>query len=312
VSDSTKIVRWTEGTAGIGRALCAIGAFDGVHAGHRFLIGSMVEDAHRRGIASVVVTFDRDPDELFMEPSRVRKLLSNEDRIARLARLGADYVLVLPFTRDFAAHTSEAFLTDYLLPFMDLEGIHVGYDFRLGSGTDGDVSSLRTWGGMHRCDCVGYDLLTMGGEPVTATRIRELLGQGDVAKAAELLGYPFYITGTVVHGRGEGGREFDIPTANVSWDIPYTPVLDGVYAGYVEVDGVRHPAAVNMGVPPTFKDRTDCRLEPHLVDFEGDLYGKTVSVSFVERLRDLRVFSSDEELIETVGANIAWVREHLT
>lgn len=308
---SAEVIRWIKKTRNIGPAICAIGAFDGVHAGHRFLIQSMVEDAHRRGTASVVVTFDVDPDELFLDRSKVRKLLSNEDRIERLANLGADYVLVLPFTCEFAAHTFDSFLMEYLLTSMELECIHVGYDFRLGAGTDGDVGNLRDWGRARGCGCVGYDLLRIGNEPVTATRIRELIGHGQVAKAADLLGYPFYITGVVHHGRGEGGERFDIPTANVFWEVPYTPVLDGVYAGYVKVDGVRYPAAINMGVPPTFKERTDCRLEPHLLDFTGDLYGKTVSVSFVERLRDLKAFSSEEELRETIGANIEWVREHL-
>jgi len=305
------LVRWPDRGDNIGKAVCAIGAFDGVHLGHRFLIESMCADAHQRGVASVIVTFDIDPDELFFDKSHVRKLLSNEDRFKHLSTLGADYLLVLPFTREFAANTTEEFLDNYLLNFMDLVCIHVGFDFKLGANSDGNVSWLSTWGDAHSCDCIGYDLFMLGGEPVTATRIRELIGHGRVADASRLLDYPFYITGTVVHGRGEGASRFDIPTANVCWDVPYTPLLEGVYAGYVNVDGRRYPAAINAGVPPTFSDRTNCLLEPHLLDFEGNLYGKQVSVSFIERLRDLMTFSSEEELKSVIGGNIRWVREHL-
>lgn len=216
----TMLVRWPDRGDNIGKAVCAIGAFDGVHLGHRFLIESMCADAHQRGVASVIVTFDIDPDELFFDKSHVRKLLSNEDRFKHLSTLGADYLLVLPFTREFAANTTEEFLDNYLLNFMDLVCIHVGFDFKLGANSDGNVSWLSTWGDAHSCDCIGYDLFMLGGEPVTATRIRELIGHGRVADASRLLDYPFYITGTVVHGRGEGASRFDIPTANVCWDVP--------------------------------------------------------------------------------------------
>lgn len=307
----SQITFWNPGTRGIGEAVCAIGAFDGVHAGHRYLIGQMAEDAHRRGVHSVVVTFDIDPDELFRDRDQIAKLLTNEDRISLLAGLGADYVLVLPFTHALAAHDTVGFLRDYLLPFMDLRCIHVGHDFRLGVGNGGGVDDLTVWGAEHDCTCVGYDLLCLGDEPVTATRIRELLAMGDVETAATLLGRPHYVKGTVVHGRGAGRHDFDIPTANVTTDVFYTPLLDGVYAGYVTFDGVRHPAAINVGIPPTFSEAR-CALEPHIIDFEGDLYGREVSVSFVKRLRDLMKFSSSEELMKTVGANITWVREHLT
>ena len=312
--DSGKITRriyHVPGIESIGPAVCAIGAFDGVHLGHRYLIESMIEDARKRGVSSVIVTFDIDPDELFLPHERIRKLLSNQDRLEKLSGLGADYLYVLPFTHEFASTSTTRFLRDYLTTFMELRCIHVGYDFRFGAGKDGDVASLRLWGANRGCECKGYELLVLGDEPVTATRIRNLITQGEVARAGRLLGYTPYVTGIVEHGRGEGGKKFNIPTANVVYDTPYVPVKDGVYAGYVGFDGVDHPAAINVGIPPTFADRSVYCLEPHILDFEGNLYGRTVSVSFVERLRDLQVFTSTEELERVIGGNIQWVRENL-
>ena len=307
----TKKVVYEPGIESIGQAVCAIGAFDGVHKGHQFIIGSMIDDAHERGVASVIVTFDIDPDELFLPPERVRKLLSNEDRMERLCALGADYLYVLPFTFDFAALSSEEFLDGCLGAFMDLQRIHVGFDFRFGAKNSGTVETIQEWGERHGCVCHGYDLLIEEGDPVTATRIRNLLAEGDAATATKLLGYAPYVTGTVVHGRGEGGKDFDIPTANVVYDTPYCAIADGVYAGYVRFDGVDHPAAINMGIPPTFADRAVCRLEPHILDFDGDIYGREVSVAFVERLRDEMVFKDTDELKRVIGADIARCRELL-
>lgn len=306
----TKIVHYTQGMENIGDAVCAIGAFDGVHTGHCFLIKSMVADASLRGCTSVIVTFDIDPDELFKESSQIRKLLSNEDRLQGLSALGADYVLVVPFTRENASLPYEVFLDTVINGFMQCKAVHVGYDFRFGAGAKGNVEAITAWGASHDCGCKGYELWSIAGHPVSATRIRELLGAGEVTAAYSLLGRDHFMRGIVEHGRG-AGRGFGIPTANMRCNTPYTPVKEGVYGGYVEVDGTRYPAAINVGLAPTFEDAKSV-LEPHLIGFEGDLYGKEVIVSFVARLRDLVKFNSTNELIATVTANIAWVREHLS
>lgn len=311
MSDKSMIITPDSITDSLGEVSCAIGAFDGVHKGHRYLITKMVEDARTRGVRSVIITFDRDPDELFCQRDSIRKLLSNDDRIELLSQLGADYLYVLPFTHEFAAHDMLAFLETYLTAYMQPRCIHVGNDFRLGSKASGNVESLTRWGDGNGCRCVGYDLYVEDGSVVTATRIRNLIEQGDVARAADLLGRDHFVRGIVEHGRGEGGARFDIPTANVdTGDVPYVHLKEGVYAGYVTVDGVRYKAAINVGKPPTFSNATSV-LEPHILDFDEDIYGREVVVSYHERLRDLIVFKSDEELVETVKANITWVRENL-
>lgn len=293
----------------LGDAVCSVGAFDGVHAGHVYLIDQMVQDARRRGLPSVVVTFDVDPDEVFLPREQVRKILNNKDRIARLAQLGADYVFVVPFTRDLAAKTYREFMQDVLPQLFFPRALHVGCDFRLGSRGSGTVERLRAWGVEYGCEVFGYDLLCGEHFPISATRIRNLLAAGNLKQARELLGRNHFIRGTVVQGR-QKGRTFGIPTANVALTYPYQMPGEAVYAGLVAVDGMLYPSAMSVGIPPTFELEENCGyLEPFLLGFEGTLYDKDVAVIFVKRLREMRKFVSVDELIATVESNIEQTRE---
>ena len=299
----------------VGDAVCTIGAFDGVHRGHRFLFSATVADARRRGLPSVIMTFDPDPDELFLPRERVRKLLNNGDRLAYLRGFGADYVMSVPFTRELAAKTTEAFLRDVVSPVFVPRAIHVGSDFRLGAGNAGNVAELRALGRRHRkakCEVFGYDLLCNESSPVSATRIRRLLiEEGDCAGAAHLLCRPHFVRGTVEQGR-QKGRDFGFPTANVALDYPYVVPAEGVYACLVLVGDTVWPAAVNVGVPRTFAGEARCgSIEANLLGFAGDLYGREVAVAFVERLRGQQSFPTLDELIATVEGNIAWVAGRL-
>lgn len=287
---------------------CAFGVFDGVHCGHRFLIESACSRARELGIASVVLTFDIDPDERF-HPDRLRKLLSNGDRIDMLARQGVDAVVVLPFTEQFAGLAPCDFLEAVFAGNVP-ESLHVGSDIRFGARAAGTVETLRSWGarsGMHVCSC---DLLQVEGGPVTATRIRRLLEKGEVAEAARLLTRPYTLHDRVVAGRGEG-RDMGFRTANLIVEPARRVLREGVYAAYALVDGLAYKAAVSVGVSPTFKGRTDAYCEVHILDFEGDIYGQDIQVQFVSWLRPLIDFASVDELIRTVMENIAWVRENL-
>ncbi len=300
----------------IGDAVCTIGAFDGIHRGHRFLFSRTVLDARRRGLPSVIMTFDPDPDELFLPFSKIHKLLNNEDRLAYLTNFGADFVLSVPFTRSLAANSTESFLRSVVSPVFKPRAIHVGSDFKLGAGNAGNVEELRKLGTRRsaKCEVFGYDLVCNVSEPVTATRVRRLLMEdGDCAAASQLLCRPHFVRGTVEKGR-QKGREFGFPTANVRIDYPYVVPAEGVYAGLVLVDDLDTvwPAAVNVGVPRTFADEEGCAsIEAHMLGFEGDLYGRQVSVAFVERLRGQQAFESLDDLMATVNSNIAWTAEHL-
>ena len=289
-------------------ACCAFGVFDGVHKGHEALISCAIEDSKKRGSASFALTFDLDPDEMF-RPGELKKLMTNEDRIRALAASGADFVAVLPFTREFASLSPEDFLAS---TFGELApaSIHVGEGFRFGARAKGTEETLIEWGSRHSCCVTPHELLCLEGAPVSATRIRGLLSTGNVEEAAKLLGRPWKVRGTVVSGRGEGAQ-MGIRTANLSIPDEFRAVGDGVYAAYVHVDGKRYKAAVNMGVAATFADRSTANCEAHLLDFDGNIYGCEIEVEFIAWLRPMRVFDDVDELIATIMSNIEWVREHL-
>lgn len=289
-------------------ACCAFGVFDGVHKGHEALISCAIEDSKKRGSASFALTFDLDPDEMF-RPGELKKLMTNEDRIRALAASGADFVAVLPFTREFASLSPEDFLAS---TFGELApaSIHVGEGFRFGARAKGTEETLIEWGSRHSCSVTPHELLCLEGAPVSATRIRGLLSTGNVEEATKLLGRPWKVRGTVVSGRGEGAQ-MGIRTANLSIPDEFRAVGDGVYAAYVHVDGKRYKAAVNMGVAATFADRSTANCEAHLLDFDGNIYGCEIEVEFIAWLRPMRVFDDVDELIATIMSNIEWVREHL-
>lgn len=289
-------------------ASCAFGVFDGVHQGHRFLISCAQETARHDGAKSIALTFDIDPDEMF-HAERLRKLMSNEERLEMLAATGVDAVVALPFTRDFAASSPEEFLARTFGSGVPAH-LHVGFDFHFGAKAAGSVTELVAWADKHGMQVHAHDLKSEDGAPITATRIRLLLADGDIKEANRLLGRPYFMTGIVSPGRGEGA-DMGIRTANLDVSDQMRPLADGVYAAYAHVDGKRYKAAVNVGVAATFADRATATCEVHLLDFDGDIYGKYMKVEFIEWLRPMRKFDNVQELIATVKGNIDWVRENL-
>jgi riboflavin kinase/FMN adenylyltransferase len=290
----------------LGEFVCAIGVFDGLHEGHRFVIGQAIEQAQRLNIPAVVITFDRDPDELFLEPAAQRKLLINEDRIGLLADSGADTVLVIPFDTALAAEEPLEFLNAVIAAHGIPRGIHVGADFRFGARALGTVDDLRRWGAERGCEIRAHRLFSDEGLPVTATRIRNALQAGELALANRLLARPYFLWARVAEGRNVG-RKLGFPTANLELEERLVRPADGVYAGVVVVGGVRYRAAISVGVPATFEG-APATIEAHLLDFDGDLYGQRIKTFFLEYLREMRPFASIEELQQTVQANIEQTR----
>jgi riboflavin kinase/FMN adenylyltransferase len=290
----------------LGGFVCAIGVFDGLHEGHRFVIGEAIAQARRAGLSAVVITFDRDPDELFLEPAAQRKLLTNEDRVKLLATSGVDTVLVVPFDSVFAAKEPLEFLNTVIAASGTPHGIHVGADFRFGSRAVGTVDDLRLWGAERGCEVFAHKLLSDEGLPVTSTRVRNALQTGDLALANRLLTRPYFLWARVAEGRSMG-RELGFPTANLELEQRLVRPADGVYAGVVEANAKRYRAAVSVGVPATFEGAAST-IEAHLLDFEGNLYGCEIKISFVEYLRPMQAFSSVEDLKRAVQANIEQTR----
>ena len=299
-----------EGVPGAERLPCCItiGAFDGMHRGHRDLIGKMVGDACSRGVAAIAVTFDPDPDcVVASEPAR--KLLSIKDRVEALRRSGVDGVLVVPFDAEVAALDHASFFDRFILPALDVRAIHVGSDFRLGAGGRADVGVIRAWGAAHGVEVFGHGLLCDDGMPITATRIRGLVGQGDLDAIERELGRRYFVRGTVVRGRMQG-TDLGFPTANVELPATAQRPRAGVYAGYAFDGRAAWPAAINVGIPPTFEgEEGAAELEANIIGFSGDLYGAELCILFARFLRSQRAFGSTEELVSTVRGNIEDVRE---
>lgn len=293
----------------LGAASIAIGVFDGVHRGHHRLIDAVVCDARARGCKAVVVTFDPDPD-VVVSPSPAQKLMTTADRLHALAQTGVDAVVAVPFTPAVAALDHVSFLK-LVSRVVDIRSIRVGSDFRLGRGGASGVAEMQVWGAEHGVDVYGHELLCVDGQTICATRIRQELRQGHVELAAELLGRPYMLRGVVASGRHQGS-DMGFPTANIQVPDGIQVPADGVYEGLVLVDDTVWPAAVNVGLPPTYADdAASAHLEANLIGYVGDLYGASVSLAFTRWLRPSRVFDSLNELIATVEGNIEDIRHNL-
>lgn len=284
-----------------------LGAFDGVHRGHRALITGARAQADDLGLPLVAVTFDPDPSQVVGVPQEA--LLSCAERRRFLSQEPLDGLVAFSFTPELAALDHRAFMAGPLLGLGPVRRVIVGEGFRLGSRGAGTVERLQADGHELGFSVVAEPLLTEGGDPVSATRVRALVDAGDVAEAAALLGRPPVVSGRVQHGRGEGAS-LGFPTANVVVEAGCACPTSGVYAGIVRVGDRAWPAAVNAGTPPTFTDEEASGgfLEAMLLGFEGDLYGRRVDVAFVERLRPSKPFDSVAGLQEAVRANIEQVR----
>lgn len=286
---------------------CAFGVFDGLHAGHQYLIDQAI-DTKAPGARSIAITFDIDPDEVF-HPNRLKKLMRNADRLAALEASGVDDVAVLLFTEELFSKQPREFLDSTFSKGAPAH-LHVGEDFRFGARAAGTVETLQEWGRDAGCQIHPHHLVSADGAPITATRIRLLLLDCKLDEATQLLGHPYTLRETVHPGRGEGA-DFGFATANLQVK-PHDRVLgEGVYAAYATVDGIRHKAAVSVGVSPTFEATSTADVEVHILDFKGDLVGRDVTIEFVKFLRPMIKFDSTEELISTVMGNIQWVRDNL-
>ncbi|PFG30981.1 bifunctional riboflavin kinase/FAD synthetase [Paramicrobacterium agarici] len=298
--------------ADFGPSAVTIGKFDGVHAGHRAIVAQLREIAAERHLASVVVTFDRNPLSVVAPQVCPDPLVSLEQKLDLLAGTGVDACLVLRFDAERSAQPAEEFVSELLVAALHTEAVFVGEDFRFGHKGRGDVELLRTMAPSHGFDVLSIsDVAPFGDRRVSSTWVRELLTSGDVATAAKLLGRPHSVRGVVVHG-AKRGRELGFPTANLSPDVQGLIPADGVYAGRMFVDGDWHAAAVSVGNNPTFDGVAQRQVEAHLLDQERDLYDRVVDVDFVERIRGMVAFDGIEPLIAQMRDDVARARTILS
>ena len=265
----------------------AIGTFDGVHVGHREVI---------RG-CDTVLTFDPHPLSV-VRPEAAPKLLT-PFTVKRdiIAGLGVDELVVIPFDADFRSKTAEQFVDEILVERLRAVEVSVGENFRFGKGATGDVGLL---GAQHSFTTRVSPLVEVEGEAVSSTQVRALVAAGEVDKAALMLGGPFMMEGEVVHG-DKRGRTLGVPTANLVPDDRYAHPGHGVYAAWAH----GYPAAVNVGIRPTYDTGRGLLVEAYLIGFDGDLYGETLRIGFLERLRGEKRFETEAALVEQMQRDIA-------
>ena len=308
----------------LGPAVVTLGNFDGVHRGHQAVLGAMVEDARARGHVALAMTFDPHPKAVH-DPAHTPELITGlDDRLERLAATGLDGVLVVRYTLDFARQTPEEFVRDYLVSGMRATSVVVGRDTKFGRGNAGDVETMRGLGAD-----LGFEVeiiddacaLSESGRRWSSTWVRELLDEGDLPAATEVLGREHRLRGTVIHGDALG-REIGFPTANLDHTAGMIP-RHGVYAAWLTVldargnanagrlAEVRLPAAVSLGMNYTVGG-TDLRIEAYVIDATGlDLYDAEVALDLVDWRRPMLDFGSLEALIAALGEDVDWCRERL-
>jgi len=301
--DEASAFRWP-------RASVAVGNFDGVHRGHQALVASAAAAARAGKGTSVVLTFDPHPARVIAPDAAPSALMTLDQKARTLAALGVQVLAVLPFTSEVAARTAEEFAVRVLHGALGAQAVVVGDNFRFGRRRAGDVAMLRQLGREHGFGVVEVAPVVVDGERVSSSRIRDALVRGDAAQAAALLGRPHCVEGRIVPGEGRG-RTIGIPTANLDAGEAMLPGL-GVYAAWCWPEGApaAAAAAVNVGRRPTF-GAGEVSVEAHLLDFEGDLYGRTMSLSFVTRLRGERKFAGADALVAQIRDDILAARNAL-
>jgi riboflavin kinase/FMN adenylyltransferase len=287
-------------------AVLTIGAFDGVHRGHQFLIRQVVERARRLDYESVVISFNPRPEILF-RPGNLQ--LTDAPAKARIiSALGVDTLVMVPFTREFSEIPAGQFLLS-ILEHVNLTEMWVGADFAFGHKRSGNVDMLIRSGQQSGFAVHVVPRRPLDGVSISSTLVRELIGNGDVAGAAKYLGHWYAWEGLVVHG-DRRGRELGFPTANLE-PPPYQLIPDtGVYAGYVRFDGQRLPAAISVGYNLQFGGQL-LKVEAYILDWDGDIYDRVIGIEFVERVREERQFDSVDALIAEMTHDCTRVRELL-
>lgn len=281
----------------IENTVLTVGTFDGVHAGHRVLINRVITEAKERKARGVIVTFDPHPREIINPGASGIKLLTTlEERCSLLAQMGIDEMVVIPFDRDFSLLTSHEFVRDVIWKKIGVSRFIIGYDHQFGKDREGTINTVKKLG-----DELGFDACIVSkheveDKAVSSTKIRHALeNEGDVEEAAKLLERYYLLSGTVIHGKKQG-KKIGFPTANLLPAHPRKIIpKNGVYAVWAQYQKNYFKAMMNIGTRPTYEG-TNQTIEIHILDFDRDIYGESLGVQFVKRIRDEVKFSSVEDL----------------
>ena len=292
-----------------GDTALTIGTFDGVHLGHQHLLQRLRAAAADRGLLALALTFRNHPRNVLNPEAKLQHVTTLEDRLALIRDQGVDQVVALDFTKELSLIKAPDFVA-LLRDSLRMKGLVVGPDFALGHRREGDVPTLRSLGAEMGFWVEAVEPLQLGSSVIRSSEMRGLIVQGNVEEAAHLMGRLYSLTGTVVEG-DRRGRLLGFPTANLDLDPGLVVPADGIYATWAIVESRRYQAATGIGVRPTFGSgqRT---VEAFILDFEGDIYGKALTLEFASRLRDEQAFSTAEALIEQMKVDVEQSRDVLS
>lgn len=298
--------------AGHKGVVLTIGNFDGVHIGHQKILSRVTEKARELGGAeTMAITFEPHPMKVLAPDRQLRLITTAEEKARLLHSYGMDTVLFIPFTREFASISADEFINQVLVDALAARAVIVGHGYAFGKGKKGTTDLLRRRGARRGFAVSVVRNVTAIKKVVSSSRIRQVIANGNVAKAITLLGRPFAIHGTVITGQGIGAKVLDTPTANITTPVEVVP-KEGVYAVRVNVGGMHLDGVSNIGTNPTFTGTGGAMsYEVHLLDFKGNLRGDMLEVQFIERLRDEITFPNAEALKAQIDLDIARTREIL-
>lgn len=289
-------------------AVVTIGNFDGVHLGHREIFRRVKREAAAIGGVSLVITFIPHPIKMLGVKKGFRLISTYAEKETLLEASGIDYLLIIPFTREFASISAERFVRDILVGTIGVRKLIIGYDYAFGKNRQGDVTMLRRMGEELGFTVDVLEPITSGDLVYSSTAVRQMVAGGDVRGVVRLLGRHFSVGGTVVHGR-QRGKGLGFPTANLQTDKELIP-KPGVYAVKVKVEDTTYDGACNIGDNPTFGNGS-LSIEVFIFDFDGDIYGREVRLYFVDRIRDEVTFPNPQSLQEAIARDVARCRELL-
>lgn len=293
--------------------VATIGFFDGVHRGHAFLIGHVIEEARRRSLQASVITFSDHPRRVLHSDYQPQLLTTNEEKARLLAAAGVQRLAILPFTCEMASLSAKQFMREVLADTLNVRLLYIGYDNRFGHNREEGFADYEAYGREMGIEVRLAPALNDGGAGISSSLIRSLVAAGDVSGAASCLGHPYVLSGTVVCGV-QIGRRIGYPTANLRpLSADKIVPANGVYAVRALISGetTARPAIMNIGTRPTF-DNGDVSIEIHIFGFGEDIYGRTIDVSFVQRLREERRFATPQLLVEQLAADKQLAEKILT
>lgn len=292
------------------KPIVTIGTFDGVHRGHQQVLKTMVDLAKQQNKESVVITFIPHPRiVLYGKVQNVKMINTQSKKEQLLAQSGVDHLLILHFTYEFSQLSPEHFFADYLSK-IDIGTLVIGYDHHFGNSRKGGIENIKLIQNRYRFEIVEVKETDFEGLHVSSTAIREALNDGNIALANRMLGYEYSLSGIVVHGN-QNGRLMGFPTANLAIEDQYKIIAaNGVYSNHVWVDEKRYNGMSNIGFRPTINDGR-FGIEVHIFDFDEDIYGKTITVSFIDRIRSELKFSDLEELGTQLRKDMLLIKQQM-